>query len=115
MRARRRLSLGAATGLERDHRLFRLACTLEQVEEAPAVAQSLDMEADHLGDGVADHVLEEIADIEIGLVPHGDELAEADALVVRAVVDRQHQRAALREQSDMAGDDPLDVEHARRC
>jgi len=72
------------------------------------------VQADHLSDGIGDHVLEEIADIEIGLVPDRDQLAESDPLIVGTVVDRQHERAALGEQADMSGDDLLDIEHAGR-
>jgi hypothetical protein len=114
VRARRSLALGAASGLEHDHGFLRLLRALEQVEETPAVAQSFDVQADHLGDGIGDHVLEKIADIEVCLVPDRDQLAETDALVVRAVVDRQHERAALGEQADVACDDLLDIEHAGR-
>src|SRR5579864_6061127 len=73
------------------------------------------MQANRLSNGITDHVLEEVTDIEISLVADRDELTEPDPLIVRSVVDGQHERAALRDEADMPRYDLLHIQHARRC
>src|SRR5208282_893698 len=114
MRARRLLPLCAATGLHHDHGLAGLPSSLQQVKIAFAIRQTFNVQTDRPGVGIANHVLEEVADIEIDLIANGDDLAEADSLIVGAVIDGKHQGPALRDEPDVATMDSLDIEDARR-
>ena len=87
----------------------------EAPAEARAVQQALHVEADGLGARVLDQVLEEVADLQVHLIAHGDAVAEADAVGAGPVEDRDHQGAALAHQPDGPVAEPVGVEHHRRA
>ena len=104
-----------ASGLHDEHRLAGLPRRGERRAEARSVEQPLEVHADRLGARLVDHVLDEVADLEIGLVAERDAVAEAEAVGAGAVEDRDHQGAALADETDRPVVQPLGVEHDRRA
>ena len=101
--------LGAGAGapaLDHQHRLGPVVPAgdlLDRLDELRPAAQLLDVEQDHLGVVVLVQVAQEIQLVHVGLVADGDELGEAEVAVGREVQDRRAQRAALRDEGDVAG------------
>jgi hypothetical protein len=102
-------------GLDDEHRLARRASRGEAAAEAGAVEQPLDVDAERLGAWIGDHVVEEVADLEVDLVAERHPVAEADAVGGGAVDDRDHQRAALAHQADRTVGEAIGVEDDRRA
>ncbi len=82
---------------------------------ARGIDEAFDIHADHAGRGILDHVLDEIAELEVALIAERDAGAEADAVAIGTIEHRDHQRAALAHESDLADQQPLGIEHHRRA
>ncbi len=92
----------ALAGLEQDQRLARLAQRGGGGDELGAVAQAFDIAGHDFGTGVRCQVVQEIGEIQAGLVAGVDEVAKAQMHHPAGDIDVGAHAAALRHQADVA-------------
>src|SRR5439155_26763730 len=80
VRARRLHAGRRATRLHDEHRRAGAAGGGQRAAEASAIQQAFHVDADRLGLGLVDQVLDEVADLEVDLVAEGHAVAEADGV-----------------------------------
>ena len=103
----------AAPGLDRQQRFARRLRAPRRLDKAPAVLDPFDVGADHVRRRIVHQKIEEIAELEIGLIADRKAVREADAAGLRPVEERGHQRPRLADQADPPGRKPIDVERRR--
>ena len=104
--AHRRLRpLPAPPSLEDDDRF---SAAPAQIQEAPTVGEGFEVEADHLGVGIVQEILQEVAFIDIDLVAHGADLAHPHRGIAHDVDQKNGgEHAALDDEGDTARDEFL--------
>ncbi len=102
MAQRRLRPLPAPSPLEDDDRF---CAPPAELQETPPVGEGFEVEADHPGVGIVEEVLQEVAFVDIDLVPHRADLADPHRGVAHDVDEKDGgEHAAL----DHEGDGPRD-------
>ncbi len=91
-----------AARLDHDHRLgaCRRSCRRHELARG---RDGLEIEQDRAGGDVGGEEVEQVADIDIGHVAHGDHIGEADVARRGPIEDAGDERARLRQEGELAG------------
>ncbi len=102
---------GRLAGLQHHQRLALYVAPCGEFGEARAIAKTLDIERDGVRPRIIDEVFEEVAYLNVSLVAERDAGTEADRVSIGAVEQGHHQRPALADQAQSAGQQPVHIQH----